>query len=143
MKFEPGSRCFHEPNGWLARPEIATQLLGHVSQFLYLEMWRDPYSTVWGPCCGSLSTVKPRKWVSKMILRPQTTSACNVHCSSSLSKMDGTVLKESVAVLNSGFSRAKEKTRMLSAPPRIEAIPARNGATTSRFSRRSGSCRTR
>ena len=26
MKFEPGSRYFHEPNGWLARPEIAIQL---------------------------------------------------------------------------------------------------------------------
>lgn len=26
MKSEPGSRYFHEPNGWLANPEIATQL---------------------------------------------------------------------------------------------------------------------
>ena len=26
MKSEPVSRCVHDPKGWLARPEIATQL---------------------------------------------------------------------------------------------------------------------
>lgn len=89
-------------------------------------------STVWGQLCGSLSTVKPRKWVSTMIFRPQKASACKVHSSLPLLKIDGMILNDTVAVFESGFSFANEKTRMLSAAPRSGAIEARKDAVEPR-----------
>ena len=63
-----------------------------------------------------------------MMFRPQETSACKVHSSLSLSKIDGMLLNDTVAVFEFGFSCAREKTRILSAAPRSGAIKARKDA---------------